>query len=113
MLLGKFYGRYISEEEVKKMKEFIELYIRIFAFFIEDSSYFINPKLTSEHIMEYFFKDHEEETKGEYDYIVIEFFKKKELLIEKEQINIVYSSTKRYRKMLRYSNFFLLFDEYN
>ena len=42
------------------MKEFIDLYIRTFAFFIEDSSYFINPQLTSEHINEYFFKDHEE-----------------------------------------------------
>jgi len=102
----KLYGSYINEKEVENMIRFLEYYYRIYIFFICESTQFVNSNSSGICLEDYLFDNKAKETPEGYEYVIMEFYKKKELLISKEEIKLEFSSTRRYREMLILTEFF-------
>lgn len=101
----RLYGAHIKEEDLNNMLRFLNFYIRIYFFFISEAGLFLNNPLV---IYEYFFNtdDRSKEISNGYDYMVTKFYIDKTNVMKKEDILMEFSSTKRYRNMLMFSEFF-------
>ena len=121
-----FYGSYFKEEEIEEMKKYLELYIslffKLFVFSIrflnytrEDWIFYLIGRIQFEEFLKGNKMNDIEDIGNIYSYlhpswIVKDFYYRKQLIIQKQNIIVKFSSIKNYYSIIKYTSFFYFFE---